>query len=62
MSDTGQMTTLILKHANKNRLGAIEWSPNDFDACEGDRCVVDPQEAMREQAMAKFKARWLAAG
>jgi hypothetical protein len=22
---------LILKHANKNRLGAIEWGPNDFD-------------------------------
>ena len=31
--------TLILKHANKNRLGAIEWGPNDFDVCEGDRCI-----------------------
>ena len=34
-----QMTTLILKHANQNRLGAIEWGPNDFDVCEGDRCI-----------------------
>ena len=25
------MSTLILKHANKNRLGAIDWGPNDFD-------------------------------
>ena len=33
------MTTLILKHANKNRLGAVDWGPNDFDVCEGDRCI-----------------------
>jgi len=33
------MQTLILKHANKNRLGAIEWGPNDFDVCESDRCI-----------------------
>jgi hypothetical protein len=33
MSDTEQMTTLILKHANKNRLGF------DFDICEGDRGI-----------------------
>jgi hypothetical protein len=32
-------STLILKHANKNRLGAIEWGPNDFDVCEGDRGI-----------------------
>ena len=25
------MPTLILKHANKNRLGAIDWGPDDFD-------------------------------
>ena len=30
--------TLILKHANKNRLGAIDWGPNDF-VCESDRCI-----------------------
>ena len=30
---------LILKHANKNRLGAIDWGPNDFDVCEGGRCI-----------------------
>ena len=34
-----QMTTLILKHANKGRLGAVDWGPNDFDVCEGDRCI-----------------------
>ena len=33
------MTTLILKHANKNRLGAVEWGPNDFDVCVSDRCI-----------------------
>ena len=38
MSDTEQMT-LILKHANKNRLGTIDWGPNDFDVCESDRCI-----------------------
>jgi hypothetical protein len=31
--------TLILKHANKNRLGAIDWGPNDFDLLDADRCV-----------------------
>ena len=36
MSD---VVTLILKHANKNRLGAVDWGPNDFDVCEGDRCI-----------------------
>ena len=25
------MTALTLKHTNKNRLGAIDWGPNDFD-------------------------------
>ena len=30
---------LILKHANKNRLGAVDWGPNDFDVCDGDRCI-----------------------
>ena len=30
---------LILKHANKNRLGAIDWGPNDFDVVDADRCV-----------------------
>ena len=33
------MMTLILKHANKSRLGNIDWGPNDFDVCEGDRCI-----------------------
>jgi hypothetical protein len=37
--DVVRMTTLILKHANKNRLDAIEWCPNDFDVCDGDRCI-----------------------
>ena len=31
--------TLILKHANKNRLGAIDWGPNDFDVCVSDRSI-----------------------
>jgi hypothetical protein len=31
--------TLILKHANKNRLGAIDWDPNDFDVCASDHCI-----------------------
>jgi len=30
---------LILRHANKNRLGAIDWGPNDFDVLNADRCV-----------------------
>ena len=33
------MTTLILKHANKNRLGAIDWGPNDFDVSNADRSI-----------------------
>ena len=33
------MSSLILKHANKNRLGAIDWGPNDFGVCESDRCI-----------------------
>ena len=33
------MTTLILKHANKNRPGSIDWGPNDFDVCECDRGI-----------------------
>ena len=31
--------TLILKHANKNRLGAIDWGPNDFDVSNADRSI-----------------------
>jgi hypothetical protein len=31
--------TLILKHANKNRLGAIDWGPNDLDVLDADRCI-----------------------
>jgi hypothetical protein len=31
--------TRILKHANKNRLGAINWGPNDFDVLAGDRVI-----------------------
>ena len=42
MSD---VVTLILKHANKNRLGAVDWGPNDFDVCEGDRCIVSDARA-----------------
>ena len=34
-----RMTALTLKHTNKNRLGAIDWGPNDFDVCAGDRCI-----------------------
>jgi hypothetical protein len=34
-----EQMTLILKHANKNRLGAIDWGPNDFDVCVSDRCI-----------------------
>jgi hypothetical protein len=30
--------TLILKHANKKRLG-IDWGPDDFDVCVSDRCI-----------------------
>ena len=30
---------LILNHANKNRLGAIDWGPNDYDVFESERCV-----------------------
>ena len=33
------MSTLILKPANKNRPGSIDWGPNDFDVCEGDRGI-----------------------
>jgi hypothetical protein len=33
------MSTLVLKHANKNRLGAIDWGPNDFDVLDTDRCI-----------------------
>jgi hypothetical protein len=31
------MQTLILKHANMNRLDAIDWGPNDYDALDEDR-------------------------
>jgi hypothetical protein len=31
--------TLILKHANKNRLGAIECGPIDLDVFEGALCI-----------------------
>ena len=33
------MSTLVLKHANKNRLGAIDRGPNDFDVLDTDRCI-----------------------
>jgi hypothetical protein len=33
------MTPLILKHASKIRLGAIDWGPNDFDVLDADRCI-----------------------
>ena len=36
---TSTQMTLILKHANKNRLGAIDWGPDDFDVCVSDRCI-----------------------
>jgi hypothetical protein len=39
VSCDGFLEMLILKHANKNRLGAVEGGPNDFDVCEGDRCI-----------------------
>jgi hypothetical protein len=29
--------TLVLKHANKNRLGAIDWGPNDYEVLNADR-------------------------
>jgi hypothetical protein len=32
--------TLILKHANKNRLGSIEWGPNDFDVLDDNRRCI----------------------
>jgi hypothetical protein len=31
--------TLILKHANKSRLGAIDWGPDDYDVFDGERCI-----------------------
>jgi hypothetical protein len=31
---------LVLKHANKNRLGAIDWGPNDFDVLDEDRRCI----------------------
>ena len=34
------MQTLILEHANKNRLDAIEWGPNDFDVLDEDRRCI----------------------
>jgi hypothetical protein len=33
------MNPLILKHANKSRLGAIDWGPNDFDVCVSGRSI-----------------------
>jgi hypothetical protein len=33
------MSTLTLRHANKNRLGAIDWGPDDFDVLDTNRCV-----------------------
>jgi len=33
------MQKLILKQANKNRLGAIDRSSNDFDVLDADRCT-----------------------
>jgi hypothetical protein len=34
------MNTLVLKHANKSRLGTIDWGPNDFDVLDADRRVA----------------------
>jgi hypothetical protein len=31
--------TLILKRGNKNRLGAIDWGPNDFDVLDAGRSI-----------------------
>ena len=33
------VSPLLLKHANKSRLGTIDWGPNDFDVLNADRCV-----------------------
>ena len=33
------MSTLVRKHANKNRLGTIHWGPKDFDVLNTDRCI-----------------------
>jgi len=33
------MQKLILKQANKNRLGAIDRSTTDFDVLDADRCT-----------------------
>jgi hypothetical protein len=33
------MQKLILKNANKNRLGAIDWGPNDFGLLDTNRCA-----------------------
>ena len=36
-----QMTALILKHANKNGIRAMEWGPDDFDVLDEDRrCIA----------------------
>jgi len=34
------VNSLILKHVNKNRLGAIDWGPNDFDVLDEDRRCI----------------------
>jgi hypothetical protein len=33
------MSARVLKHANKSRLGAIDWGPDDFDVCISDRDI-----------------------
>ena len=51
------MSSLILKHANKNRLGAVDRGPNDREYAPTTHSRG--YSATREQAMADFKSRWL---
>ena len=52
-ADTEQMT-LILKHANKNRLGAIDWGPNDFDVLKATAVSVEYSCRRRHRRSAWF--------
>ena len=61
------MQKLFLKHANKSRLGVIDWGPNDFDVLDTDRCVgrifmspASPPDRNRMWTMKDFKTPWLA--